>query len=187
MSSFVGSFQSFGGWQQLSRLSLLSSFRCFDFTHLIITCFGEFVLSVSLHVYFILFAIYAYLTCCLWEISTAILLSIDILIFMLFPILNYVELLWNPSVDISWSKLFMSYLVGYFQSIGDWQQLSMLSLLSCFLSFGFSTSGTLSSPVLVKLYFTCLFMLIMYGLQMIPILLVPCTVLSGDDSFPWCI
>ena len=101
-----------------------------------------------------------------------------------FPILNYVELLWNPSVDISCSRLFMSYFVGSFQSIGVWQQLSMLSLLSCFLSFGLSTSDNLSSPVLVKLYFMCLFMLIVYGLQLIPILLVPCTVLSGDDSFP---
>ena len=90
------------------------------------------------------------------------------------------------SVDVS-CRLFMSYFVGSFQSIGVWQQLSRLSLLSCFLSFGVLTSGSLSSPVLVKLYFPCLFMLILYGLQFIPILHVPCTLLSGDYSFPWCI
>ena len=57
-----------------------------------------------------------------------------------------------------------------------------------FLHFGLSTSGSLSSPVLVKLYCPCLFMLILYRLQFIPISLVPCIPLaSADGSFPWCI
>ena len=62
----------------------------------------------------------------------------------------------------------------FFPIAGAWQQLSSLSLLSCFLSFGVSTSGSLSSPALMKLYFPCLFMLILYGLQFIPISLVLC-------------
>ena len=67
------------------------------------------------------------------------------------------------------------------KSIGVWQQLSRLSLLF----FGVCTSGTLSSPVLVKLYFPCLFMLIVYGLQLISISLVPRIPLSSvDGSFP---
>ena len=91
-----------------------------------------------------------------------------------------------------WTFLWM-HLVGYLcdtllilSKHGVWQQLSRLSLLSCFLSSGVSTSGSLSSPVLVKLYFPCLFMLILYGLQFIAMLIVPCILLSADGSFPWC-
>ena len=43
-----------------------------------------------------------------------------------------------------------------------------------FLHFGVSTSHTLSSLVLVNLYCPCLFMLILYGLQFMPISLVAC-------------
>ena len=87
------------------------------------------------------------------------------------------------SVDASCSRLFMTYFVSSFQSIGVWPQLSRLSLLS----FGVSTSGSLSSPVLVKLYFPCLFMLILYGFLLIPISLVPGILLSSvHGSFPWC-
>ena len=59
---------------------------------------------------------------------------------------------------------------------------------SFLLSFlGVCTWGSLSSLVLVKLYFPCLFMLISYGLQFIPISLVPRIPLSSvDGSFPWC-
>ena len=89
------------------------------------------------------------------------------------------------SVDGSSSRLFMSYLVSSFESLGVWHQLSRLSLLSCFLSLGVSTSGSLSSVVWMKLYFPCLFMLILYGLQLIPISLVPGIPLSSvDGSFP---
>ena len=99
----------------------------------------------------------------------------------------FLEFFVEFSMDVSCSRLFMSYVVGSFQSLGVWQQLSRLSLLSCFLSLGVSTSGSLSSPVLVKLYFPCLFMLILYGLQIIPISLVLCIPLSSvDGSFPWC-
>ena len=101
--------------------------------------------------------------------------------------LFFLQFFMDFSVDVSCSRLFMSYFVGSFESLGVWQQLSRLSLLSCFLSFGVSTSGSLSSPVMVKLYFPCLFIFILYGLLLIPILLVPCTFLSADDSFPWCI
>ena len=87
------------------------------------------------------------------------------------------------SVDASCSRLFMSYFVGSFQSLDVWQQLSRLSLLF----FGISTSGSLSSLALVKLYFPCLFMLILYGLQLIPISVVPRIPLSSvHGSFPWC-
>ena len=44
-------------------LSLLSSFRFLHFTQLIITCFGQGVFSLSLHVDFVLFAIDSNLTC----------------------------------------------------------------------------------------------------------------------------
>ena len=99
----------------------------------------------------------------------------------------FVEVSVAFSVDACCNRLFMSYFVGSFQWIGVWQQLSRLSLLSCFLCFGVSTWGSLSSLVLVKLYFPCLFMLILYGLQLIPISLVPCIPLSSvDGSFLWC-
>ena len=90
------------------------------------------------------------------------------------------------SVDASWSRLFISYFVGSFQSIGDCQELSRLSRVF-FLHFGLSTSGSLSSAVLLKLYFPCLFIVILYCLQLIPISLVPPILLSSaDGSFPWC-
>ena len=76
----------------------------------------------------------------------------------------------------------MSYFVGSFQSLGVWQQLSRLSLLF----FGVSTSGSLSSPVLVKMYFPYIFMLILYGLQLIPISLFPRTLLSSVELMMNC-
>ena len=78
--------------------------------------------------------------------------------------LFFLEFFVDFSLDSSCSRLFMSYFVGSFQSLGVWQQLSRMSLLSCFLSFGVSTSGSLSSLVLVKLYYLCIFMLILYCL-----------------------
>ena len=92
-----------------------------------------------------------------------------------------------------WTFLWMHLAVGYLchtlsviSNLGVWQQLSRLSHLF-FLNFGVSTSGSLSSPVLVKLYCPCLFMLILYGFQLIPISLVPRIPLSSvDGSFPWC-
>ena len=89
----------------------------------------------------------------------------------------YLEVSVAFSVDASCSRLFMSYFVGCFQSLGVWQQLSRLSLLS----FGVSNSVSLSSPVLVKMYFPCLFMFILYGLQLIPISLFPRTLLSSVE------
>ena len=100
--------------------------------------------------------------------------------------LFFLEFLVGFSVDCSCTRLFMSNFVGSFQSLGVWQQLSRLSLLCCFIHLGFSTWGSLSSPVFVKLYFPCLFMLILYGLQLIPISLVRAFLLSADGFFPWC-
>ena len=62
-------------------------------------------------------------------------------------------------MDPSCSRLFMSYFFGYFQSLGVWQQLSRLSPL-LFLHLGVSTSHSLSSLALVKLYCSCLIILI---------------------------
>ena len=99
---------------------------------------------------------------------------------------SVLEVFVDLSVDVSWSRLFMSYFVGSFQSIGVCQELSRLSRVF-FLHFGLSTWGSLSSPVLVKLYCPCLFMLILYHLQLIPIWLVPCIPLSSaNGSFSWC-
>ena len=85
------------------------------------------------------------------------------------------------SVDASCSRLFMSYFVCSFQSFDVWPQLSRLSLLC----FSVSTSGSLSSLVLVELYFPCLFMLILYSLQLIPISVVPRIPLSSVDGSFW--
>ena len=113
-------------------------------------------------------------------------ISLDLSITWNYVSFFFLEFFVDFSVDVSCSRLFMSYFVGSFQWIGVWQQLSRLSFLSCFLSFGVSTSGSLSSLVLVKLYFPCLFMLILYGLQFIPISLVLRIPLSSvDGSFPW--
>ena len=80
ISYFVGSFQSLGVWQQLSRLSLLSFFRCFHFRELIITSFSEPVFSVYLHVDFVSFPIYYYLTCSLYSFMCGWLFSMMYLI-----------------------------------------------------------------------------------------------------------
>ena len=99
---------------------------------------------------------------------------------------SVLEVFVDLSVDASWSRLFISYFVGSFQSIGACQELSRLSCVF-FLHFGLSTSMSLSSPALVKLYCPCLCMLILYRLQLIPISLVPRIPLSSaDGSFPWC-
>ena len=98
---------------------------------------------------------------------------------------SVLEVFVDLSVDASCSRLFISYFVGSFQSIGACQ-LSRLSRVF-FLHFGLSTSGSLSWLVLVKLYCPCLFMLILYRLQLIPISLVPLIPLSSaNGSFPSC-
>ena len=83
--------------------------------------------------------------------------------------LVFLQFFLHFSVDASCTTLFISYFVGSFQSLCVWQELSRLSLLSCFLSFGVSTSGSLLWPVLMKLYFPCPFIFILYGLQLIHI------------------
>ena len=103
MSYFVGSFESLGVWQQLSRLSLLSCFSffwCFHFRQLIITCYGKAVFSVSLHLYFVWFAIYSYFTCSLYFFICGWLFSMMYLICKCAVILPWIT-------ETVWWHLFM--------------------------------------------------------------------------------